>query len=94
MRCSSKRYTICLWKQFIPLGISAVGRAPALQAGGHEFDSRILHLNLTEQCQAYIFLNSSAVEHSAVNRRAVGSNPTRGVVKHLIDVVFMGCFLN
>ena len=25
-------------------GISSVGRAPALQAGGHEFDSRILHL--------------------------------------------------
>ena len=24
-------------------GISSVGRAPALQAGGHEFDSRILH---------------------------------------------------
>ena len=27
-----------------PWGISSVGRAPALQAGGHEFDSRILHL--------------------------------------------------
>ena len=26
-----------------------------------------------------IFLDSSAVEHSAVNRRVVGSNPTRGV---------------
>ena len=26
-----------------PWGISSVGRAPALQAGGHEFDSRILH---------------------------------------------------
>ena len=25
------------------LGISSVGRAPALQAGGHEFESRILH---------------------------------------------------
>ena len=25
-------------------GISSVGRAPALQAGGHEFESRILHL--------------------------------------------------
>ena len=24
-------------------GISSVGRAPALQAGGHEFESRILH---------------------------------------------------
>ena len=26
-----------------------------------------------------IFLDSSVVEHSAVNRRVVGSNPTRGV---------------
>ena len=25
-------------------GCSSVGRAPALQAGGHEFESRILHL--------------------------------------------------
>ena len=25
-----------------------------------------------------IFLDSSVVEHSAVNRRVVGSNPTRG----------------
>ena len=27
-----------------------------------------------------IILDSSAVEHSAVNRRVVGSNPTRGVL--------------
>ena len=26
-----------------------------------------------------MILDSSAVEHSAVNRRVVGSNPTRGV---------------
>ena len=26
------------------------------------------------------FLDSSAVEHSAVNRRVVGSNPTRGAI--------------
>ena len=25
-------------------GCSSVGRAPALQAGGHEFESRYLHL--------------------------------------------------
>ena len=30
-----------------------------------------------------IVLDSSAVEHSAVNRRVVGSNPTRGV-KHKV----------
>ena len=29
--------------------------------------------------QTRVFLDSSAVEHSAVNRRVVGSNPTRGV---------------
>ena len=28
-------------------GISSVGRAPALQVGGHEFESRILHQGLT-----------------------------------------------
>ncbi len=27
-----------------------------------------------------VFLDSSAVEHSAVNRRVVGSNPTRGAI--------------
>ena len=30
-------------------GISSVGRAPALQAGGHEFESRILHLIIKEK---------------------------------------------
>ena len=29
-------------------GYSSVGRAPALQAGGHEFESRNLHLKLIE----------------------------------------------
>ena len=29
-------------------GISSVGRAPALQAGGHEFDSRILHFQMED----------------------------------------------
>ena len=29
--------------------------------------------------QTKVILDSSAVEHSAVNRRVVGSNPTRGV---------------
>ena len=28
-------------------------------------------------------LDSSAVEHSAVNRRVVGSNPTRGVINEV-----------
>ena len=30
----------------------------------------------------HTFLDSSAVEHSAVNRRVVGSNPSRGVWLH------------
>ena len=29
-----------------PWGYSSVGRAPALQAGGHEFESRYLHENI------------------------------------------------
>ena len=28
-------------------GYSSVGRAPALQAGGHEFESRYLHENMS-----------------------------------------------
>ena len=30
----------------------------------------------------FIFLDSSAVEQSAVNRSVVGSNPTRGAILH------------
>ena len=40
-----------------------------------------------------VFLDSSAVEHSAVNRRVVGSNPTRGAkkpVKRLLYRFFCG----
>ena len=33
-------------------------------------------------CTHAIVLDSSAVEHPAVNRRVVGSNPTRGAFKH------------
>src|SRR5579875_926769 len=52
-------------------GYSSAGRAPALQAGGRRFESVYLH---------QMFLDSSAVEHPAVNRRVVGSNPTRGAI--------------
>ena len=34
-----------------------------------------------------IFLDSSMVEHSAVNRRVVGSNPTRGVLKSVSQLL-------
>ena len=37
-----------------PWGISSVGRAPALQAGGHEFDSRILHWLINISQVSYI----------------------------------------
>ena len=33
-------------------GYSSVGRAPALQAGGHEFESRYLHL--TERSELFL----------------------------------------
>ena len=35
----------------------------------------------------FIFLDSSMVEHSAVNRRVVGSSPTRGVFLNLTGSV-------
>ena len=37
---------------------------------------------LTTLKKRQIFLVSSAVEHPAVNRRVVGSNPTRGAIFH------------
>ena len=33
------------------------------------------------------FLDSSAVEHPAVNRRVVGSNPTRGAFRGIVQSV-------
>ena len=37
----------------------------------------------TKEESAPIFLGSSTAEHPAVNRRVVGSNPTRGAIKLL-----------
>ena len=53
-----------------------------MQAGGHEFDSRILHL-AAEAAENLIRYSSLAqsVEHSAVNRSVVGSSPTGGAHK-------------
>ena len=59
-------------------GISSVGRAPALQAGGHEFDSRILHSAISrkmyiENCtQKVIFLNEQCRPQRL---RALGACP-------------------
>ena len=40
------------------------------------YNNCVRHINLPSE----IFLDSSMVEHSAVNRRVVGSSPTRGVL--------------
>ena len=40
-----------------------------------------------------VVLDSSAVEHSAVNRRVVGSNPTRGVWRNPVSVIVCRIFL-
>ena len=77
------------YKNIFSWGISSVGRAPALQAGGHEFDSRILHLAVktAENLTRYSSLAQS-VEHSAVNRSVVGSSPTGGVVLNSENALF------
>ncbi len=41
------------------------------------FQYEILREQISSIC--FLFLDSSMVEHSAVNRRVVGSSPTRGV---------------
>ena len=47
--------------------------------------------HLQNICKVFIIikvvLDSSAVEHSAVNRRVVGSNPTRGVLKSVSQLL-------
>ena len=45
-----KKFSGTLW------GISSVGRAPALQAGGHEFDSRILHFQMEDNKEGFVFM--------------------------------------
>ena len=40
---------------------------------------RIYDLYAVLKAHAFVILDSSMVEHSAVNRRVVGSSPTRGV---------------
>ena len=43
-------------------------------------------------CCHIIFLDSSAAEHPAVNRRVVGSNPTRGASKKTYTNWYMSFF--
>ena len=42
------------------------------------YDADFSVLGTSEILLSYIFLDSSMVEHPAVNRRVVGSSPTRG----------------
>jgi hypothetical protein len=53
----------CFW------GISSVGRAPALQAGGQRFESAYLH---------HYSSIAQLVERPTVNRTVTGSSPVRG----------------
>ena len=39
-----------------------------------------------------LILDSSMVEHSAVNRVVAGSSPARGVVRKPVNCTFMGFF--
>ena len=46
------------------------------------------------KAHAFVILDSSMVEHSAVNRRVVGSSPTRGVnetCKNFLAGLFVSC---
>ena len=45
---------------------------------------------LTCALKRTVFLGSSTAEHPAVNRRVVGSNPTRGAIEHQISLRFRG----
>ena len=72
------------WKYF-PYAVLKVyiGRQEAiLKCGGRCFSF------ITDS----MILDSSVVEHSAVNRRVVGSSPTRGVMKTFHRRRFMECF--
>ena len=53
---------------------------------------RIYGLYAVLKAHAFVILDSSMVEHSAVNRRVVGSSPTGGVFLFPVNVKFMGFF--
>ena len=57
-------------------GISSVGRAPALHAGGQRFESAILHS----------ILLGAAVAQLTVNQWVPGSNPGGGVWGSIKDL--------
>ena len=63
-----------------------VGSSPTrgvfLRPHGQAVKTSPFHGGNTGSIPVGVILDSSAVEHSAVNRRVVGSNPTRGVWRH------------
>ena len=63
-------------------GYSSDGRAPALHAGGREFESLYLHFGDKVTVRQQHSSIAQLVEHAAVNRRVVGSSPTWGVAKN------------
>ena len=64
-------------------GISSVGRAPALQAGGHEFDSRILH---SVSLEAVVYLENCIQRKSIDDKKYLINQDIRGnVIKNIND---------
>ena len=49
-------------------------------------------MSLKEELQKAVILDSSMVEHSAVNRVVVGSSPTRGVCESPVNTCVAGLF--
>ena len=70
------------WMEVFPVcGFEGIYRAP----GGH---TRMCGGRCFSSIKDSIILDSSVVEHSAVDRRVVGSSPTRGVLKKSVKLVF------
>ena len=51
---------------------------------------RIYGLYAVLKAHAFVILDSSMVEHSAVNRRVVGSSPTEGAIKRGCAAIYKG----
>jgi hypothetical protein len=64
-----------------PWGCSSVGRAPALQAGGHRFDSVHLHQRHERRKASFV---SSAAGATLVAPRAPGAEKSTGSARHTI----------
>src|SRR6267143_6035808 len=66
-----------------PLRRSQSGLFPALQGSG-----ALLYAARREPMGVALFLGSSAVEHSTVNRMVAGSNPARGAKHFQTSIIF------